>query len=160
MNHIYRHLLDEGVGMRQILDFYVLLKAYQKERQVQSEMMNVDVLMKHICDCGMKRFASALMFVLQEIFGLDDEELLCPVSEKHGVFLMEEMMAAGNFGHYDERMKVLAVKKGKLSYQLQKAQRRFKRNLRFLTSYPEEVICEPLARIYHFIWRKLALYRF
>ena len=73
---------------------------------------------------------------------------------------MEEMMASGNFGHYDERMKTLAVKKGKLSYQLQKAQRRFKRNLRFLTSYPEEVICEPLARIYHFIWRKLALYRF
>lgn len=73
---------------------------------------------------------------------------------------MEEMMAAGNFGHYDERMKTLAVKKGKLSYQLQKARRRFKRNLRFLTSYPEEVICEPLARIYHFIWRKLALYRF
>ena len=73
---------------------------------------------------------------------------------------MEEMMAAGNFGHYDERMKTLAVKKGKLSYQLQRALRRFKRNLRFLTSYPEEVICEPLARIYHFIWRKLALYRF
>lgn len=160
MNHIYRHLLDEGVGMRQILDFYVLLKVYQKERQGQSGMMNVDVLMKHISDSGMKRFASALMFVLQEIFGLDDEELLCPVSEKHGVFLMEEMMAAGNFGHYDERMKTLAVKKGKLSYQLQKAQRRFKRNLRFLTSYPEEVICEPFARIYHFIWRKLALYRF
>lgn len=160
MNHIYRHLLDEGVGMRQILDFYVLLKAYQNERQGQSEIMNVDVLMKHISDCGMKRFASALMFVLQKIFGLDDEELLCPVSEKHGEFLMEEMMAAGNFGHYDERMKTLAVKNGKLSYQLQKAQRRFKRNLRFLTSYPEEVICEPFARIYHFIWRKLALYRF
>ena len=156
MNHIYRHLLDEGVGMRQILDFYFLLKAYQQERQGQSGMINVDVLMKHISDSGMKRFASALMFVLQKIFGLDDEELLCPVSEKHGVFLMEEMMAAGNFGHYDERMKILAVKKGKLSYQLQKAQRRFERNLRFLTSYPGEVICEPFARIYHFIWRKLA----
>lgn len=154
MNHIYRHLLDEGVGMRQILDFYVLLKAYLRERQEPSGLMNVAVLMKHICDCGMKRFASALMFVLQEVFGLEDEELLCPVSEKHGKFLMEEMMAAGNFGHYDERMKVLAVKKGKLSYQLQKAQRRFIRNLRFLTSYPEEVICEPLARIYHFNYQE------
>lgn len=83
-------------------------------------------------------------------------------SQKFGDVLgiMEEMMAAGNFGHYDERMKTLAVNKGKLSYQLQKALRRFKRNLRFLTSYPEEVICEPFARIYHFIWRKLALYRF
>ena len=73
---------------------------------------------------------------------------------------MEEIMAAGNFGHYDERMKTLAVKKGKLSYQLQKALRRFKRNLRFLTSYPGEVICEPIARVEHFLWRKYRLYRF
>lgn len=158
MNHIYRHLLDEGVGIRQVFDFYVLLKEYNKGRN--AELMNSDVLMMHIRACGMKRFASALMFVLQEMFDMNSDELLCTASEKHGTFLLNEMMAAGNFGHYDERMKVLAVRKGKLSYQLQKAQRRFKRNLRFLTSYPEEVICEPFARIYHFVWRKFALYRY
>lgn len=160
MNHIYRHLLDEGVGMRQVLDFYVLLKEYNKERSEQPELMNRMELMTHIRNCGMKRFAFALMFVLQDMFGMSNDQLLCAASEKHGTFLLNEMMAAGNFGHYDERMKALEVKKGKLSYQLLKAQRRFKRNLRFLMSYPEEVICEPFARIYHFAWRKFGLYRY
>lgn len=160
MNHIFRHLLDEGVGMRQVLDFYVLLKEYNKEQSELSELMSRSEIMFHICACGMKRFASALMFVLKDIFDMSNDELLCAVSEQHGAFLLDEMRAAGNFGHYDERMKTLEVRKGKLSYQLQKAQRRFKRNLRFLTSYPEEVICEPFARVYHFVWRKFGLYRY
>lgn len=160
MNHIYRHLLDEGVGMRQVLDFYVLLKEYNKEQNEQTELMNRSEIMLHIRTCGMRCFASALMFVLQDMFDMSNDELLCAASEKHGTFLLDEMMAAGNFGHYDERMKTLEVRKGKLSYQLQKAQRRFKRNLRFLTSYPEEVICEPFARVYHFMWRKFGLYRY
>lgn len=160
MNHIYRHLLDEGVGMRQVLDFYMLLMEYNKEVSRNASLMSRSVLMEQIGACGMRRFSSALMYVLQKIFGMDDDELLCQPSLKHGTFLMDEMMAAGNFGHYDARMKALEVKKGKLSYQLQKAQRRFKRNLRFLTSYPEEVLCEPIARICHLAWRKFRLYRF
>lgn len=160
MNHIYRHLLDEGVGLRQVFDFYVLLKDYNKERIVRKELMGKEEIMKIISSCGMKRFATALMFVLQDMFDMSNEELLCAASEQHGTFLLDEMMAAGNFGHYDERIKTLEVRKGKLSYQLQKAQRRFKRNLRFLTSYPEEVICEPFARVYHFMWRKFGLYRY
>lgn len=108
----------------------------------------------------MGRFASALMYVLQKIFDMDCSELLCAPSEHHGSFLLDEMMLAGNFGHYDARMRTLEVKKGKLSYQLQKAARRFKRNLRFLSSYPEEVIWEPIARVEHFLWRKYRLYRF
>lgn len=160
MNHIFRHLLDEGVGMRQVLDFYVLLKDYTREQSERTELMNSNEIMTHICLCGMKRFASALMFVLQKLFDLGNDELLCAVSERHGTFLLNEMMTAGNFGHYDERMKTVTVKKGKLSFQLQKAQRRFRRNLRFLTSYPEEVVCEPLARVYHLVWRKFGLYRY
>lgn len=49
---------------------------------------------------------------------MKDDELLCPASENHGKFLLSEMMLAGNFGHYDERMVQLVVKKGKLSYQV------------------------------------------
>ncbi len=160
MNHIYRHLLDEGVGMRQVLDFYVLLREYNRVVALNEGLMSREVLLEQIGACGMRRFASALMYVLQEMFGMEEGKLLCRPSHKHGTFLLDEMMAAGNFGHYDERMKVLEVKKGRLSYQLQRAQRRFSRNLRFLTSYPEEVICEPVARAWHFAWRKLGMYRF
>lgn len=160
MNHVYRHLLDEGVGMRQVLDFYMLLKAYRKESLVRNDLMDGSALQRHVKACGMGRFASALMYVLQKIFDMESSELLCAPSEHHGSFLLEEMMLAGNFGHYDARMRTLEVKKGKLPYQLQKASRRFKRNLRFLTSYPGEVICEPIARVEHFLWRKYRLYRF
>lgn len=161
LNHIYRHLLDEGVGLRQVLDFYVLLKDYHRQAAASlgNVLMSKAELMQKIRACGMSRFASALMYVLQEIFAMKEEYLICPASEKHGKFLLSEMMLAGNFGHYDERKVQLEVKKGKLSYQLRKAQRRFKRNLRFLTSYPEEVICEPMARVVHWIWRKYRLWR-
>ena len=160
MNHIYRHLLDEGVGMRQVFDFYVLLKDYNKERIVSTELMGKEEIMKIISSCGMKRFATALMYVLKDIFHVGNDELICGISEKDGLFLLYEIMMAGNFGHYDKRMNSIEVRKGKLSFQLQRASRRFMRNLRFLSSYPEEVICEPFARIAHFLWRKLRLYRY
>lgn len=160
MNHIYRHLLDEGVGLRQVFDFYVLLKDYNKERIVSTELMGKEEIMKIISSCGMKRFATALMYVLKDIFHVGNDELICGISEKYGLFLLDEIMMAGNFGHYDKRMNAIEVRKGKLSFQLQRASRRFMRNLRFLSSYPEEVVCEPFARIAHFLWRKLRLYRF
>lgn len=160
MNHIYRHLLDEGVGLRQVFDFYVLLKDYNKERIVRKELMDKEELMKIISSCGMKRFATALMFVLKKIFHVGNDELICGISEKDGLFLLNEIMMAGNFGHYDIRMNDIEVRKGKLSFQLQRASRRFMRNIRFLSSYPEEVICEPFARVYHFVWRKFGLYRY
>lgn len=160
MNHIYRHLLDEGVGLRQFFDFYVLLKDYNKERIVRKELMGKEEIMKIISSCGMKRFATALMFVLKKIFHVGNDELICGISEKDGLFLLNEIMMAGNFGHYDIRMNDIEVRKGKLSFQLQRASRRLMRNLRFLSSYPEEVICEPFARVYHFVWRKSGLYRY
>lgn len=161
LTHIYRHLLDEGVGLRQVLDFYVLLKYYNQQALTTEadNMMSKSKVMSKIAHCGMARFVSALMYVMQEIFAMPDAELLCPASKKHGEFLLSEMMQAGNFGHYDQRMAHIEVKKGKLSYQLQKARRRFARNLRFFTSYPTEVACEPVARILHTLWRKYRLYR-
>lgn len=153
MNHIYRHLLDEGIGLRQIIDYYWLLLTWNKiHNRSKEETMTI------VSKLGMKRFSGALMFVLREICGMKDVLLLCPASAQDGQFLLSEIMLAGNFGHNDPRMGVLASQTG-IKRQLSQAGRRFKRNMRFVTSYPGEVIGEPFARMWHFAWKKLQLWR-
>ena len=149
MNHIYRHLIDEGVGLRQVLDYYMLLKAWSQDGERDKECV-----MLVVRNLGMGRFATALMYVLQKVFAMSDEWLLCEPSEKYGRFLLNEIMIAGNFGHDDPRMASLNGKEGHLGYQIKHAWRRIKRNMRFFASYPEEVFWEPYARMSHFAWKK------
>ena len=155
MNHIYRHLIDEGVGLRQVLDYYMLLKAWNQDGEREKEF-----ILPVVRQLGMERFASALMYVLQNVFGMPDDWLLCEPSEKHGQFLLNEIMIAGNFGHEDPRLASLKVKEGQLIYQIKHAWRRIKRNMRFFTSYPEEVIWEPIVRVEHFVWKLFGLWKF
>lgn len=154
LNHLYRHLIDEGVGLRQVLDYYMLLRTWSTEHE-----MSKDVLLSHIKRLGMSRFSKALMYVLQEVFAMPSDWMICVPSEQDGCFLLDEILQSGNFGQYDPRMAHLNVQKGKTSYQLQRAWRRVARNARFITSYPEEVIWEPIARVGHFVWRKWRLWR-
>ena len=157
MNHIYRHLIDEGVGLRQVVDYYWLLKQLKDK----SEEIKVDymALQEALSWLGMKRFAGALMYVLRELLGMSSEYLLCEPVEKDGKFLMEEILMSGNFGHQDPRMGEIAAG-GYLKSRISQAWRRFKRNMRFLTSYPGEVIWEPIVRVKHFIWKKLKLWMY
>lgn len=154
LNHIYRHLIDEGVGLRQVLDYYMLLKKWKDEHEMSKEE-----LMYHVKRLGMRRFACALMYVLEKVFMMPSEWMICDVSVKDGRFLLNEILLAGNFGHYDSRLRRLDVQKGHTSYQLKRARRRFFRNLNFLTMYPEEVLWEPIARVEHLWWRKFQLWK-
>lgn len=98
------------------------------------------------------------MYVMKEVCGMPKEELLCEPKEKDGKFLLSEIMTAGNFGQADPRMAELN-NSSTLKRQLSQAWRRYKRNLRFLTCYPGEVIWEPVVRMEHFAWKKMRLWR-
>lgn len=178
--HIYNHLFDEGVGLRQLLDYYFVLRALHVEQGefadcTQSmaqwaEGMGIAVksnaeLMHTISRLGMKKFASAVMWVLQEVFAMPDEYLICPANEEEGRFLLNEIMLAGNFGKYDRRIKreplsIPLLRGKKVPGQLWHGIEKTKHNMRLLTHYPEEVICEPFFRVYHYIWRLFRLWRF
>ena len=97
---------------------------------------------------GMHKFAGALMYVLREVFGLEKKYFVCEAGCEAGEFLLQEIMMAGNFGHFDERQKVASEENG-----IQRFLRRMMRNVRFLKYYPEEVVCVPLYRMYQEFWR-------
>lgn len=140
--HIYRHLFGEGIGLRQLMDYYhVLCQGFTEEER--SETLNILKSLK------MLRFAGAVMYVLQTVFGMKDAFLLLPPDEKEGRFLLNEIMQAGNFGHYDKRIKRVANESA-----LHVFFRRTISNLRFIRSYPSEVLWTPLFKIWHFTWRK------
>lgn len=95
---------------------------------------------------GLWEFAGAVMYVLREVMGLDEKRMICAPDERRGWLLLEEIMAGGNFGHYDERNH---FGQGALWHNIQ----RFRRDWRMLRFYPSEALSEPLFRVCHFLWR-------
>lgn len=140
LTHIYRHLFFEGIGLRQLMDYYYLLQAEEAEscRGVVREMVGKLHMMK---------FCAALMWVMQSVFCLENSRLIVQPDEREGRFLLDEIMLAGNFGHYDSRNKIARDAWGNF-WQITR------RNMRFLKHYPREVLWNPPFRIAQFLWRK------
>ena len=103
MVHIFHHLFTEGVGLRQLMDYHFVLK---HEIEVEKGL-SVKNVKECISSLGLNRFASALMWVLGEVFGLEQEQMLWEPNKEDGVFLLEEVMLSGNFGKQDARQKGL-----------------------------------------------------
>lgn len=140
--HIYRHLFHEGIGLRQLLDYYfVLHQGFTEEERAET--------MRTLRSLKMERFTAAVMWVLQEVYGMDDRYLLTAPNEKEGRFLLNEIMLAGNFGQYDERMQ---HERGESA--LHWGLRKVKRNFRFVRNYPSEVLWSPLFKLWHWAWRR------
>ncbi|WP_262281013.1 nucleotidyltransferase family protein [Hallella absiana] len=152
--HIYRHLLDEGIGLRQLLDYYYLLCGTVQSLTDEQKKTITDKLSAF----GLNRIAGAVMYVLREVFLIEEEFMIAPVSEIYGRQLLDEIMIAGNFGRYDPRLKDIGQASHDTSYQIRHAIRRFTRNTRFFMAYPSEVFFEPFARVIHFWWRKFKLW--
>ena len=146
--HIYRHIFHEGIGLRQLVDYYYLLQHCLAEGRTDL-LQETAQMMRSL---HMTRFVGALMWVMQEVFHLQDELLLLPADKKEGQFLLREIMLAGNFGQADSRNQLKSGKWGNF-WQLTI------RNMRFLTHYPREVIWNPWYRVSQFIWRKRKGYR-
>lgn len=140
--HIYRHLFSEGVGLRQLMDYYFVLAHGFTDEGKRETLRMIDSL-------GLRKFTAAVMFVLQKVFLLDDECLLVEPSAEEGEFLLEEVMKAGNLGQYDEDNHHI-----KNEGELHIFFRKMLRLRRFIVKYPEEVLWSPVFKIWQFFWRK------
>lgn len=99
LHHIKRHFINEGIGMRHVIDYYFLLRSMTDAERGETWRLAREF--------GCDRFASALMGVISMLNAsasdADSGFLLCLPNEETGRHLLEEIMRGGNFGRYDER---------------------------------------------------------
>ena len=142
LSHLYRHVFTEGIGLRQLIDYYFVL--------VKNEERRVTALQRELKYLGLWKFAGAVMYVLHETLGLPEEKMIAPINVNEGRFLLAEIMQGGNFGQYDTRLGN-KVNEGKLHRYF----RMSLRNLRFVKHYPTEALSEPLFRTWFASWKKI-----
>lgn len=163
LTHIYHHLFTEGVGLRQVMDYYMVLRTVREVSEV-SRVQGV------VSSLGIDRFASALMWVIGHVFEgnkhlnpAEGDETLKPSetvswmlwkpNEVDGRFLLNEIMQAGNFGKEDSRYDLHNMNA------LQSLFRITNRNLSLLRFSPFDWFWSPLWRGYHYCSRKLNGYK-
>ena len=132
--HLYRKLFCEGIRLGHLYDYYMVLRSLPKSEH--EEVMRV------IYRLGMKKFATAVMYVLQTVFGLSDEYLFCKPNPRNGSFVISITMQAGEYTRAIERTRMLKHL-GRIGHHLYW----LKRNRPFLTQYPAEVCFELYRRM-------------
>lgn len=152
LTHIFHHLFTEGVGLRQVMDYYfVLLNSKGKKEVLVSRVQEMIKVLE------LERFASALIWVMgfafygkgNELSSLSFELLGVEPNEKDGRFLLDEIMQSGNFGHDDDRYNFKDMNA------MQSFCRITKKNISYLRFAPFDWFWGPLWRIYHFAVRKV-----
>ena len=196
LTHIFTHLMNEGIGLRQLLDYFFVLKntdfggntdgvsgntnggasfvntdftdntdKFSGNTDGDGFLLNTDftdntdriggnadgvdrrLLQDELRRLGLWEFAGAVMYIMKEIFGLEDNRLIVPPDVKRGRLVLKEVLEAGNFGQYDKRN---WFGHSALGHNLQ----RLYRDMRLVRFFPAEALSEPFFRIWHFFWRK------
>ena len=165
--HLYKKLFCEGIRLGHLLEYYYTLREFSVERlevrrppqspcvggkvsveglevRAQSgEVRDERLEIMHVIErLGMKKFAGAVMYVLQTVFGMPDEYLICKPNNRNGSFVLKMTMLAGEYTRYLERTRMLKHL-GRIGHHLYW----LKRNRPFLTQYPAEVLFELYRRI-------------
>ena len=138
LTHIFSHLMNEGIGLRQLVDYYFVLQ--------HADIKDLTELQRNLKHFGLWKFAGAIMYIMHEVFGMPASRLIVPLNEKYGNFVLNEVLEAGNFGSYDKRNR---FGKSQLGHNLQ----RVYRDIRLIKYFPAEALSEPIFRVWHFFWR-------
>lgn len=103
LSHIQRHFVAGGIGLRQLMDYYILLnKSTEEERRNVAERIKA---------MGLLHIGGAVMWLLQAVFKLERNLMLCEPDEFRGKWLLDSVLEGGNFGHYGAEEKMNFVRR-------------------------------------------------
>lgn len=89
--HISRHLLEAGIGLRQICDLALYIDKYHTQ-------IDAIRLQEYLEELQLSTIAAALGDLLVCCFGLDRRKIPFPVCGVHTGFILQEIFEGGNFG--------------------------------------------------------------
>ncbi len=142
--HLYHHYFFEGVGLRQVVDYYFVLSSLPPSDDQRS------TLRRHLKRLGLWQFAGAMMFVLGEVLALPADRMIAPPDVRRGRMLLNDILAGGNFGHHDQRFRWAESVNDALRHNAL----RLLRDARLWRYYPLEALSEPFFRLWHWGWRR------
>lgn len=129
--HSFRHYMSEGLGLRQVMDYYFLLQNIKVNH-------DHDILIKRL---GMERFEKAMKWVIGYVFENKDVE----DGRKYGKMLLRHIMEGGNFGkHKATTIASMHTHIGRFINQLA-------HDIRLMRYYPNEAVWAPLSMIREFV---------
>ena len=165
--HCYHHMFTEGLGLRQVMDYYFVL---QSRRPTPTPSLHSEGnLETTLREFGMLKFARAMMWVLQHVFeenNVDEERrtknedtkdnrrerypwMIVEPDENEGRFLLKELMLNGNFGHFDKRVKKVSKNK-----KIQSVWANIQHTFHLASHYPSECFWNPIWIAWHFVWKR------
>lgn len=155
LHHAYRHLINGGIGLRQVMDYYFVLRNAQTKGFKGPKVSEFQILLKQF---GLMRFAKAVSWIILNVFEDVNSINHKPLSinlpiepdEKEGRFLLNEIMMGGNFGHHDSRKEKHKANESKWGILV----RKIKTNMHLLTHYSSEVLSAPIYFVWHYYWKK------
>lgn len=89
--HISRHLLEAGVGLRQLCDLALYLDKYHSV--IDKERLNA-----YLNDLQLMTVAQSIGYILVDKLGLEAERLPFKADNQYADFLLQEIFEGGNFG--------------------------------------------------------------
>lgn len=102
MAHLQQHFYSGGLGLRQYMDYLMLLR-----HSTESDRSAAVAIMKRL---SMMRACGAVMWLLQQVFGLEQNLMLCAPDRRRGERLLKLALAFGNFGQYKSKPKNVFVR--------------------------------------------------
>lgn len=136
MSHMINHFFNEGLGLRQVIDYFFLLKQNFSEIEKREYRQTM-------ASFGMKKFACSMMWIMKEVLGLEDEYLLLEPYKKGGQLVLREILKTGNFGQQDKRFAKRHI--ASISTTLSNVTK----NAGLFKIFPSEAILAPSMTLWH-----------
>lgn len=147
--HLFRHLTDEGIGLRQFCDWAILLSHVVDENALDKALLE-----KHLKGIGLKKAFIGLGAILTDYLGFPEDKFPFIISDNDHAkadYLLKDIFEKGNFGHNQEYLNKPGLKHG-----IEHLKKLFQQGRKFGSYAPNEV----WWRIpYMFKWWTIKIYK-